>query len=172
MTPLELDNPFWQFSLRVYSAPGVSAECLELQEKLELDVNVVLFAAWLGAAQGIVLEAADLDRINEAVATWSADVVRPLRAVRQRLKLAPEMAHDDVRTLRKRVADTELFAEQIEQALLYRHAASLRKSQQGAGNVAVRANMTAVLRARGKDLDAFPLSKLVAASALNGRPPE
>jgi uncharacterized protein (TIGR02444 family) len=164
MTQIELDNPFWRFSLRVYAAPGVSTECLELQESLGMDVNVVLFAARLGAARGLVLQAADFDRINEAAATWSADVVRPLRAVRQRLKPMPEMAHGDVQALRKRVADTELFAEQIEQALLYRLARVFRKPEQAPGEAAMRANVAAVLGMRGGSFTAFPLDKLLAAA--------
>lgn len=162
MPPLEIDNPFWQFSLRVYGAPGVAAECLDLQDKRGLDINVVLFAAWLGAERGVQLDASDINRIGQAVANWSDSVVRPLRAVRQGLKLMPEIAWSEVQALRKRVADTELFSEQIEQAQLYRLATDFgRPSSQPAD--AARRNVAAVLATCAADETAFPLKNLLAA---------
>src|SRR5690606_19845010 len=108
------------FSLRVYSAPGVQQECLEGQDKLGLDVNVLLFAVWLGAKRGVVLATADFLRIHAAAAEWSNEVVQPLRSVRDVLKESPRIADGNVQKLCKRVTEVELFAEQIEQALLYR----------------------------------------------------
>lgn len=48
---LQRENEFWQFSLAVYAAPGVEAECLALQEALGIDVNLLLFFVWLGASR-------------------------------------------------------------------------------------------------------------------------
>jgi uncharacterized protein (TIGR02444 family) len=163
MPPLEIDNPFWRFSLRVYAAPGVAAECLDLQDRLGLDVNVVLFAAWLGAERGLQVGQADLDRIEQAVGGWSDGVVKPLRAVRQRLKQMSEIADPQVQALRKRVAGTELFSEQVEQALLYRLADDIGRPLSGPGKAASRANIAAILATRGADEAAFPLPKLLAA---------
>ena len=159
MAPLEIDNAFWRFSLRVYGVPGVAAECLELQDKLGLDVNVVLFAAWLGAERGKVLDPSDLDCIEQALAGWSGDVVRPLRSVRQTLKTLPEIAEPEVQALRKRIAETELFCEQIEQAFLFRLAGEIgHPASSSAG--AARMNIELLLDRRGIKLDAFPLPKL------------
>lgn len=169
MVALEIDNPFWQFSLRVYGSPGVAAECLELQDRLGLDVNVVLFAAWLGASRGIVLDQADLDRIEQMVSDWTAAVVRPLRTVRQTLKVMPVISDPEVQALRKRVADTELRAEQIEQAQLYRLSDSFGEPSPAPDGSAARANVAVILGLRGADAGAFPLRKLLAASdALTG----
>lgn len=164
MAPLEIDNPFWRFSLRVYGTPGVAAECLDLQDKLGLDVNVVLFAAWLGAIRDVALGQADLDRVEAAVKVWTADVVRPLRAVRRRLKSVPEIADPQVQALRKRVADTELFSEQVEQALLHELSGVIGHPAAATGEAVVRANVAAVLAAHGADDGAFPLPGLFAAS--------
>lgn len=49
---LEPENPFWRFSCAVYAAPGVAQACLELQDTHGADVNLLLLAAWLGAARG------------------------------------------------------------------------------------------------------------------------
>lgn len=161
--PLEIDNPFWRFSLRVYGAPGVSGECLELQDKLGADVNVILYAAWLGAVRGIVLREDDLARIEEAVEIWSANVVQPLRKVRRGIAAMPEAADPQLQVLRKKVADTELFSEQIEQALLFQLTESFGKSAGDARSAAQRNMLTVLARYNGDDA-AFPLRKLIAAS--------
>jgi uncharacterized protein (TIGR02444 family) len=161
--PLEIDNPFWQFSLRVYGAPGVSEECLELQDKLGADVNVILYAAWLGAVRGIVLREGDLARIEEAVEIWSANVVQPLRKVRRGIAAKPEAADPQIQVLRKKVAETELFSEQIEQALLFQLTESFGKSADAARSAAQRNLLTVLARYNG-DNAAFPLRKLIDAS--------
>ncbi len=167
MTPLETDNPFWRFSLRVYAMPGVAEECLEVQDRLGIDVNVLLYAAWLGAIRGTALDSADIGLIERAVATWSAEVVQPLRAVRRGLKVMPEIADQAVQALRQRVADAELFAEQIEQALLFRSAATIGRSTADP-IAAARNNVSAVLAAHGAEAGAFPLRNLLAASGASG----
>jgi uncharacterized protein (TIGR02444 family) len=163
MIPLEIDNPFWQFSLRVYGTPGVAEECLDVQDKLGIDVNVLLYAAWLGAIRGVTLQEADLLRIEEAVSPWSANVVQPLRAVRRGMKTMPETADLQVQVLRKRVADAELFSEQVEQALLFRLAESIGRSGEISDQTA-RGNVVSVLVRHGADDAAFPLRNLLAAS--------
>ena len=161
--PLELDNPFWQFSLRVYGAPGVSEECLELQDKLGIDVNVMLYAVWLGAVRGIALKDDDLARIENVVAVWSANVVQPLRKVRRAMKAMPDIADPQIQALRKRVAETELFSEQIEQALLFQLSESFHRPE-GAADTATRMNILTVLARHDADNTAFPLPNLIAAS--------
>lgn len=163
MTPLELDNPFWRFSLTVYAAPGVAPECLALQDRLGLDVNVILFAAWLGL-RGLAVRPDDLVRITDATAPWSGDVVKPLRQVRRHLK--PLSGSDTaVQELRKRVADAELFAEQIEQARLYAIAGSLSSAASAPDIVTAQANVATILNAAESDSAAFPLTELWAACA-------
>jgi uncharacterized protein (TIGR02444 family) len=78
-------NPFWDYSVELYRRPGVEAACLELQRRHGLDVNLVLLCCWL-ASRGVELDQATLRAARHAVASWQAEVVRLLRAVRQRLK--------------------------------------------------------------------------------------
>ena len=110
----ELENPFWRFSVAVYSAPGVSAECLALQEIVGVDVNLLLFCAWLGADRRVLLTRADIDAASAAVNDWYGRIVRPLRSVRRTLK-----AIAGKRALLSKVTAIELEAEQMEQAMLY-----------------------------------------------------
>ena len=114
MTPSQpLDTPLWAFSLAVYGGDGVADECLDLQERLGLDLNILLFAAFIGAAEGVRLEVSDIAAANAEVAHWQSEIVRPLRQVRRTLK--PMSAEG----LRAQVKAAELEAEKIEQGLLW-----------------------------------------------------
>ena len=117
---LQCDNPFWSFSLAVYAAPGVAAECLALQENSGVDVNVLLFCAWLGATKRSVLTLEDFAAIEAVVQPWRDMVIHPLRGVRGDIKAMPDSTNEAVAALRKDAAALELRAEQIEQAMLYR----------------------------------------------------
>ncbi|NUB09775.1 TIGR02444 family protein [Azospirillum sp. Vi22] len=106
------ENPLWDFSLAVYGRPGVPAACLDLQDRLGQDVNLLLFTAWAGMACNADLPAEELARIDSAVAPWRDEVVRPLRAVRRRAK-----GEDDA--LYKRLKAAELEAERVQQDRLF-----------------------------------------------------
>jgi uncharacterized protein (TIGR02444 family) len=47
------ENDFWRFSLRIYRAPGVADECIAVQERYGIDVNLMLFCAWLAAERNL-----------------------------------------------------------------------------------------------------------------------
>jgi uncharacterized protein (TIGR02444 family) len=126
-------NRFWDYALDLYRQEGVEEACLELQERHGLDVNLVLLCCWL-ASRGIEAQGQWLKATVGAVETWHAQVVRPLRAVRRRLKAElaepppggigarwPELAA----RLRQRVLQLEIDGERLEQLLLAELAAGL-----------------------------------------------
>ena len=76
------DNPFWDYSLIHYSRPEVASACLELQEDIGANVNLVLVCCWLGSF-GQVLTVQDLDEAEEVIRDWNEQVVEPLRRVRR-----------------------------------------------------------------------------------------
>ena len=78
-------NRFWQFSLDFYRRDGVAEACLTLQDRLGLDVNILLYAAWL-ASQGRTASVADFEQVDLLVAPWREEVIRPLRRIRRWLK--------------------------------------------------------------------------------------
>jgi uncharacterized protein (TIGR02444 family) len=133
-----LDTPLWTFSLAVYGRPGVATECLDLQEKFGLDVNLLLFAAFIGAVEGVRLGSADIAAANAEIANWHKEIVRPLRSVRRALKPLNADA------LRTQVKTAELDAEKFEQSILWdwsrRQLAHWPRSDQ-----ALAANLNAVL---------------------------
>jgi uncharacterized protein (TIGR02444 family) len=170
---LELDNPFWRFSLEVYSAPGVKDECLALQDGLGLDVNVVLFAAWLGAERAVTIGTAEIADIAALIGDWSTAVVQPLRQARRHLKPYRDAAADPRIRLARSVAGVELEAERIEQALLYRWSKERWDSAAPGSVEAARTNILAVMsepagngRALGADISISHL--LLAVTARSG----
>lgn len=168
---LRCDNPFWKFSLAVYEQPGVEAECLALQSALNIDVNVLLFCAWLGADRKILLSADSLAAIDAQARGWHGTVVRPLRAVRQAMKPMPDMADDAVKALRKDVAAAELRAEQIEQALLFQSTEALSAGAATADDpeIAIRANIAAFVQRNATDATATPATPSLIAAAIGYR---
>jgi uncharacterized protein (TIGR02444 family) len=119
---LHYDNEFWRFSLAVYKPADVAAECLALQEAVGLDVNLLLFCAWLGT-RAVVLSRGDIEAASRVVAAWHQSVVRPLRGVRRHIKTQYGDAYEE---LRSRVKDNELQAEQVEQAMLFSFAQGIQ----------------------------------------------
>lgn len=80
-----------------------------------MDVPVVLFAAYVGAVRRQMLTESAVAAARARVDAWHREVVRPLRAVRQRLKAGPAPAPDDVTArLRSQVQKIEIEAELIE----------------------------------------------------------
>jgi uncharacterized protein (TIGR02444 family) len=142
---------FWSFSLQLYGKPGVAEACIALQDGLGCDVNLLLYCCWQGRACRR-LEAADLSRAIEAVEAWQREVVKPLRAVRRRLKagVAPITARE-CQALRRKVNDLELESERIAQAALE----ALPMPPAGRRS-AVEANLALYLTLRGHDPARIP----------------
>lgn len=167
---LNCDNPFWRFSLAIYAQPGVADECLALQSALQVDVNVLLFCAWLGVERHCVLDDKALATIEANAQPWHASVVQPLRALRQTMKPMPDMADDAVKALRKDVAALELRAEQIEQAKLFEIADTIPQGAKAASEDAVAANVTIFLHRHGKGAESRSMPDRLMAAARAYRP--
>jgi uncharacterized protein (TIGR02444 family) len=156
---LTRDNAFWKFSLRVYSAPGVADECLAVQEQYGIDVNALLFCAWIAQAREIELAPQDIEALDAVVTSWHESVVRPLRSVRRYMKGMPD---GEISALRTRVKGIEIDAEQIEQAMLFAHAKRLAADGNGPLPAVARANLESYLRAHGylgQGSDDWPLNR-------------
>jgi uncharacterized protein (TIGR02444 family) len=157
----QYQNDFWRFSLAVYGQPGVAGECLGLQDKFGLNINLLLFCAWLGR-RGIVLTREHLEGASRSIASWHDHVVRPLRGVRQQMKLH----HEDVPALKAQVQRVEIEAEQVEQAMLFDYA---RNITPGGGRDAVARNVNKYLAMMSGAASGLGAPLLVAA-ARNQKP--
>jgi uncharacterized protein (TIGR02444 family) len=112
---VEGTNPFWSFSLALYGRPGVAPALIGLQDRLGLDVNMLLFCCWAGTV-GRPLSADDIAAVEQVAEPWQAEIVRPLRAVRRRLKAGfAGLSAAAVEAYRKRVNELEIAGEQLAQ---------------------------------------------------------
>jgi uncharacterized protein (TIGR02444 family) len=119
-------SPFWTFSLAVYREGAVQRECLELQDRYGVDVNLLLFCAFIGAVRGAAMPDQAVRLAGELVEDWHRDIVASLREVRRALKplaidASPVAA--SAAALRANVKAMELEAERIEQTMLERWSA-------------------------------------------------
>jgi len=139
-------NPFWDYALALYRQEGVENACLELQRRHGLDVNLVLLCCWL-ASRGIEAAPAWLKAVTAAVEPWQAEVVRPLRAVRTRLKAElaqprqnslPSRRPELTAGLRQRLLALEIDGERLEQLLVAELAADLRATAAPGVDLALR----------------------------------
>ena len=155
-------NPFWDYSVELYRRPGVEAACLALQRRHGLDVNLVLVCCWQ-ASRGVPLDRALLSRAGEVVASWQAEVVRPLRALRRRLKV--RLADPDpgsvvelwpalASAIREEVLALEIAGEHLGQLGLSRALAGLPTSAPAAAALA-GANLRACWPFDGRDRHAL-----------------
>lgn len=114
----ESGHPFWAWSLEVYARPGVEQILLDLQDRLGLDVNILLYACWIAAKRQQALSVGDCEGLLADTADWRCNVIVPLRGVRRFLKW--QKAGPGVEALRERAKSLELEAEQIMQLKIVR----------------------------------------------------
>ena len=144
---LPLDGPLWRFATRVYGRPGVAQACLALQQRFDADVNLLLFAAWLGAERGMALSVPLSRQAQRRVDAWHEDIVRPLRAVRRRMKSGPSPAPcGATEALRDALKAVEIGSERIELAVLETLAPEAPPGRPGPDlDAVVRGNLRTVL---------------------------
>jgi uncharacterized protein (TIGR02444 family) len=138
------ESAFWTFSVDLYKRPGVEAACIALQDRRDLDVNLLLWALWL-ADCGVALDEATLARAKAEVVSWQAEIVRPLRSLRRRLRQQIEEARagaiadqwpERVQALRQAILALELDGEHLAQLALGRLGDELEPTCQAGAKLA------------------------------------
>jgi uncharacterized protein (TIGR02444 family) len=110
---------FWDFSLAVYGDDGVQQECLDLQQRYGVNINLLLFCAFVGTVCSATLAQADLHQAERVVHEWHSAVVSNLRAARRELKpLGHAFAPIGLDSLLNVIKERELEAERLEQTML------------------------------------------------------
>jgi uncharacterized protein (TIGR02444 family) len=169
-----MSSAFWLFSRSVYAAAGVQEECLLLQDRFGVDINLLLFSAFVGAVHGALLPTEELSDASAAVAQWQEGVVRSLRTIRRALKQA-EPPHPivaaPVHGLRESIKSIELEAERIEQVALEAWCQSRVESWPRAErSAAVTANIRVLLARSGTPAQEIALpANLLAAVQMAAR---
>ena len=100
----------WDFSLECYARPGVADICLHLQDEQGVNVNLLLWCAWLDA-RGLMLDAARLHNAQKRIRGWDEHYVIPLRQLRRRMKVEFGVDDDGIEAVRARIKQAELLAE-------------------------------------------------------------
>jgi len=107
----------WDFAAQIYSVRGVSAACLRLQDRLEIDVCVFLSCLWSAHRGYAGWSPQTMGALLKTSKNWQTPVVKPLRMARDNLKArAMTEVGASVVDLRKSILEAELAAEKLELA--------------------------------------------------------
>src|SRR5918912_790102 len=90
----------WRFSLAFYALPRVAEALVALQDRCGLDVDLILFALWLGVSGRGALDRDLLGTAERATGTFRSEIIEPLRRLRRGLRSHPDC---DVQQLREGV---------------------------------------------------------------------
>lgn len=111
----------WDYARALYARPGVQAACLDAQDRLGLDVNLLLACCWAGTRGFAPLPPALLGEMVVRLRPWTDEVTAPLRALRRHLATGPvEMPLPERQHLRGQVLAVELEAERAALGLIER----------------------------------------------------
>ena len=114
---LQLENPFWQFSLDFYDQSSVAGQCLDLQNEFGLDVNLVLLCIWQGNEGKLLTREFFTRLLSEThIDQLRVDIILPLRKIRAASAIKDS---NEVNILAKQILVLEILAEQYEQAEIY-----------------------------------------------------
>jgi uncharacterized protein (TIGR02444 family) len=103
----------WERASRAYESVEVERLCLELQDDYGQCVSYLLWAIWAGE-QGRAIGPDLAGQAAELAGDWELSVLKPLRAVRRRLKSAVPGISDTAREAsRERLKDEEIAAERL-----------------------------------------------------------
>lgn len=153
---------FWDFSLRIYVADGVSDACLALQDHCGADVNLLLYMLW-AAERGRRLDRGEVDAVAERTEAWQRDVVRPLRSARRALKTPLAHWSPEAATLRRRIQTNELEAERLQQMMMAALFESEYPGQPDEPTAAAAANLQTYATAIGADFPSAQKAVLLTA---------
>jgi uncharacterized protein (TIGR02444 family) len=138
---------FWRFSLAFYERPGVPDALIALQDRDGFDVNLVLFALWLGVSGRGPLDGDALAAAERIAGLLRSEIVEPLRNLRRKLRHHPD---GDVQRLREGVKALEIAGEKLVQDRLARLVGSgCAGTCPGGGRAAAHANLALYLGGEG-----------------------
>jgi uncharacterized protein (TIGR02444 family) len=103
----------WSFVIDLYAKPGVAQACLELQDRLGVDVSFLLTALFYAVRHSLTLSADEIAKLDRHISAWRAEAIFPLRRLRRRLK-SGDLSSQSTDELYRRIKADELLAEQIE----------------------------------------------------------
>lgn len=117
-----VNTSLWRFSLSLYRQSGVEEECLSLQERFGVNINLLLLCLYAASEVGALLSRSDIAMADGVIAEWDTQVVKTLRKLRDLLKRSGMRSEwqetKDSELLRAQIKAAELESERIESAML------------------------------------------------------
>ena len=109
---------FWDYSVDYYDRDGVSDSLLSLQNRHDLDINLILLALWTGAEMGILLKKEHFATLDAKAYEWRDNIIKPLRSSRQAIKSFTSMNIGLTDDIYQKIKSAELDAEYVAQIFL------------------------------------------------------
>jgi uncharacterized protein (TIGR02444 family) len=103
----------WDFVVELYAKSGISQACLELQDRLGVDVSFLLTVLFYAKHYGIDFSADEIASLDRSISAWRNEVILPLRRLRRRVK-ASDLLSSSTEEFYQRIKADELLAEQLE----------------------------------------------------------
>lgn len=111
------NSEFWNYSTQIWTLPGLETTCLELQNKHEVNVNILLYCCWTGD-KNLSINDDDLQMLLDTTQPWQT-IIKPLRDSRKMMKQSLlAMPSKMVDQTLKNINEMELNAEHMEQLAL------------------------------------------------------
>lgn len=123
---MNIENPLWQFALKLYTSPSVESCCLAFQLR-GVSINRLLCCCWAGVEGYRTTEAM---LTSGSASRWQEQVTLPVREVRYRVREL-KLQQADLEPCYKALRTAELATEQVELAMLYQVVSEADKEQGG-----------------------------------------
>tara|TARA_Y100000588_G_scaffold307576_1_gene331800 strand:- start:78 stop:623 length:546 start_codon:yes stop_codon:yes gene_type:complete len=122
---------FWQFSLAYYQHSNSAETLLRLQNNYGLDINLILFALWVGSIESTALLRDHFQTLDSSITNWRDNIIQPLRKLRQTAKAQTALFSNFSDNFLNMTSDIELEAERVCQALLCQEYLKLKDLSKG-----------------------------------------
>ena len=122
---MKTKNPLWRFSKNIYRKEVVSETLLHLQDKFSIDVNMILFVAWLASINRSITTS-DIQDAQKLVSLWRTKIIVPIRNIRRSVRKFPDTDY-----LYANIKKLEIDTEKEELKILYDNYIALSSKNKG-----------------------------------------
>lgn len=103
----------WNYILRLYGVDGMQSTCLDLQDKVGVDVVFLLWLLWLGCQQSRVLSETSILDLERATRSWREATILPIRGARRASGKLAKTGDHDAQLIYDQLKQLELSVERV-----------------------------------------------------------